>query len=237
MENETILAEERDVILKSKQSDGTLVLTNRQILFIPATQAEGFSVVSSSTYVGAGASSIKSTTLYYTDIKNLGDVSQYETSPDFFTIPIVSVTDIKGRKGLLHPTLEIRWNSEDMTVRNALFIQRITGKSKRVNLTDWAVAIEKIKSGVKFYPKLPDYSSIDQDQLAQTIVGALSDLQEKGLYEIQQEIERDYQIGQEIDSDDLQSKCHSLVERRILSVDETGEFYWIRSPIEDIVGH
>lgn len=227
---EVILAEERNVILKSKKSDGTLVLTNKRFLFVPATESDmpGFGQLSIGYY---------RISQYFSDVKDLKDLP-IEGQGDFLSIRLRSITNVVARKGFLRPTLKVEWRADDLSTRDAEFLQKFVGKSKRINLTDWATAIGKITGGASFFaPKLPDYSSIGQDDvIAQTIIKVLSDLQEKGLYEIEHEIERDhYEIGQEIDSDELRSKCDSLVKGGILSVDETGEFYWIRSPIEDIV--
>lgn len=146
---EIILAEERNVILRSKHSDGTLVLTNKRILFVPATVSD---MPTSDQMMKNWGGRSQLISQYFTDVKDLKDLPMWEGQGDFLSIQMSSITNIAAHKGLLRPTLKVAWREDHLSAREVEFLQKFIGKSKRVNLTDWAVAIERIRNEVHFLP-------------------------------------------------------------------------------------
>jgi hypothetical protein len=199
--------------------EGTLVLTNKRLIFACTNEKEED--------IKEGFGPITSTArLLFSDIDDLGDVS--DDPPNIF-VPLSSITATKGHTGeLTKPKLEVRWT--DGTKENsAEFTEEITGKRKK-NLNDWAAIIQRQNEGGLSLIAVPKAPSTDT--LEGKIVQVLSDMQEKGVMEIEEEVETRFRIDS--DPDEVQSACETLVKDGALDrfPDSSGDvFYRRRSPL------
>ncbi|MHB2035142.1 MAG: hypothetical protein ACYCPW_00150 [Nitrososphaerales archaeon] len=209
---EMILAQEQSVLSKSgfgKEIQGTLVLTDRRLLFVSATAEDTPAI---------GLNAVR----YYSDVEDLDSVGQ---NPSNISIPLGSVLITKGHAGLMtSPNLKIKYK-EGSSEKNAEFIQKITGGRKK-NLNDWSKIIEDLQNG-KIKIKIPSWLP-DKDSLESRIIDTLSDLQEKGIFEIEKEIETKYKI--DLDPDQVETACNNLVSKGILEK-KAEDFYRLPSPL------
>jgi hypothetical protein len=207
-----ILAQEQGVLHKSglgKEVQGTLVLTHNRLLFVAANEEN-------SSLTGLG------TVRYYADVQDLDSVSQ---SPSNVSIPLDAVLNAKGGKGIMtNPNLKIRY-STGSAEKTEEFVQTIIGGRKK-NLNDWVKVIENLKSG-KIRISVPSWLP-DKDSLEGRIVGSLLDLQEKGVFEIEKEIETKFNI--DLDPDKVEEACNNLVSKGVLEK-TSDEFYRLPSPL------
>ena len=208
---ESILAQEQSVLHKIRlgsETQGTLVLTNSRLIFVAATDEQKFL---------DGLDSLR-----YADVEHLDSISK---NPANLSISLDSITSTKGSGGLMtNPNLKV-WQKIGPEERESEFIQTITGGRKK-NLNDWAPVIEKLKQGkisIKIPSWLPDKSSLEG-----RIVESLSDLQEKGIFEIESEIEKRYETN--LDPDQVEEACNNLVSKGILEK-ESEDFYRFPSPL------
>jgi len=209
---ELILAQEQSVLSKSglgKEIQGTLVLTNSRLLFVAATAEDAPAL---------GLSAVR----FYSDVEDLNSVGQ---NPSNISIPLASILTPKGHAGMMtNPNLKIKYN-DGSSEKNAEFIQTITGGRKK-NLNDWAKIIEDLRNG-KIKIKIPSWLP-DKNSLESRIVDTLADLQEKGIFEIEAEIETKYKI--DLDPDKVEEACNNLVSKGILEK-EAEDFYRLPSPL------
>lgn len=190
--SELILAQEQGVINRlgvGKQVTGTLVLTNKRVLFVAANAEEDFGITSKA--------------LRYADIEDLKSI---KPDPSNLAIALESVEEVKSSSGLVRtPSLKIKYDTENKKV-TAEFEQTIIGGRKK-NLNDWAPVIEDLKSGKR---KISVPSGIPgRDSLEGKIYHVLGDLQEKGPFEIERQVEKEFKI--DLDPDEVQSACDKLV--------------------------
>ncbi|MDG6921959.1 MAG: hypothetical protein JRN67_01545 [Nitrososphaerota archaeon] len=209
---EMVLAQEQGVLHKSglgKEIQGTLVLTNTMLIFVAANTE-----IPSSPGLG--------TIQYYADVNDLNSIGQ---NPPNMIIPLETILTTKGSKGIMtNPNLKIKLKAVSAE-RTEEFVQTIIGGRKK-NLNDWATVIENLKSG-KIIPKTPSWLP-DKDSLEGRIVSVLRDLQEKGLFEIENEIESKYKI--DLDPDEVEEACNKLTSKGILEK-KNEEFYRLQSPL------
>ncbi len=125
---------------------------------------------------------------------------------------------------MTNPNLKVKYRVESQE-KEVEFIQTIIGGRKK-NLNDWAQVIEGIKNG-KISIKIPSYFP-DKNSLEGRIIESLSDLQEKGIFEIESEIETRYKV--DLDPDDVEKACNSLVSKGVLEKKEE-DFYRLPSPL------
>jgi hypothetical protein len=208
---ESILAQEQSVLSKAgigREVQGTLVLTNNRLMFVAANTEEAFM---------DGLDSLR-----YADVKNLDSVAN---NPANLSIQLQKIVSTKGSKGLMtNPNLKVRYQS-DTGETEAEYIQTITGGRKK-NLNDWAGVIEGLKSG-RIVPKVPSWLP-DKNSLEGRIVESLSDLQEKGVFEIESEIEKKYSL--DLDPDEVEKACDNLVSKNVLEK-KSEDFYRLPSPL------
>lgn len=209
---EIILAQEQSVLNKTglgKEVQGTLVLTNNRMIFVAAN-------TEISAALGLG------TVRYYADVEDLNSISQ---KPPNMVIPLESITTVKGSKGIMtNPNLKVHFGSGS-TERTEEFVQTIIGGRKK-NLNDWASVIENLKNG-KIKIKTPTWIP-DKNSLEGRILSALADLQDKGIFEIENEIETEYKI--DLDPDKVEEACNNLVSKGVLEK-TSDEFYRLPSPL------
>ena len=189
---ESILAQEQSVLHKIRtgsETQGSLVLTNSRLIFVAAVDEQRFS---------DGLDSLR-----YADIEHLDSIGR---NPANLSIPLDSITSAKGSSGFItNPNLKV-WHNVGSEEKEVEFIQTITGGRKK-NLNDWATVIEKLKQG-KISIKVPSWLP-EKNSLEGRIFETLSDLQEKGIFEIESEIEKKYEI--DVDPDQVEEACYNLV--------------------------
>jgi hypothetical protein len=213
-DQELILAQEQSVLNKSgmgKEIQGTLVLTNSRLLFVATTEEDSSSF---------GLSTIR----YSTDVEDLNLIGQ---SPSNISIPLDAILMTKGSKGIMtNPNLKIKYRVGP-SENNVEFVQTIIGGRKK-NLNDWAGVIANLKDG-KIKIKIPS-SLPSNDTLEGRIINSLADLQEKGIFEIEKEIETKYKV--DLDPDGVEEACNNLVSKGILEK-KSEDFYRLTSPLGD----
>lgn len=211
---ESILAQEQSVLHKIRtgnETQGSLVLTNSRLIFVAAVEEEKFFDMLE------GVETIR-----LADVEKLDSIGM---NPTNLSIPLDSITSVKGSGGFMtNPNLKV-WHDTGSEEKEAEFIQTITGGRKK-NLNDWAPVIEKLKLG-KISIKIPS-SVPDKNSLEGRIVEVLSDLQEKGIFEIESEIEKKYKI--DLDPDQVEETCNNLVSKGILEK-KSEDFYRLPSPL------
>lgn len=197
--------------------EGTLVLTSKRLIFV-CTDDRGEELP-----VGYFAEHL----LLYSEVEDLAGIPN--KTPNVF-IPLQAAT-VRGRKGELgRPSLDVSWKDE-RGVHNLVFTETLTGR-RRMNLDDWASAIERIRSGSQTLaapPTLPP-----ADSLEWKVIRALADMQEKGVLQIEETVEDEYHI--ELDPDVVQAACDRLSAQRLLVryPDPSGDvFYRKASPLDD----
>jgi hypothetical protein len=205
------LAQEQSVLYKSglgKETQGTLVLTESRLLFVAANEQDKF-------LDGLDA-------LRYADVESLDSIAQRASN---ISILLDSIISAKGSKGIMtNPSLKAKYNSGSGE-KEVEFIQTIIGGRKK-NLNDWARVIDGLRNGtikIKTPSWLPDKNSLEG-----RIVESLSDLQEKGVFEIEEEIEKKYGAG--LDPDKVEEACNNLVSKGVIEKKEE-DFYRMPSPL------
>ena len=196
-------------------TEGTLVLTSKRLIFV-CTNEKGEDLP-----IGYYGDHL----LLYSEVEDLGSIPNQ--SPNIF-IPL-SAASARGHKGEIgRPSLEVSWKDESGS-HSAVFTETLTGRRKR-NLNDWAPVISGIKDGSR---KLVDLSSSPStDTLEGKVMHVLSDMQEKGLLEIEEDVEGEYTV--ELDPDEVQGACDRLTSQHVLirSPDSSGDVYYRRvSPL------
>ena len=123
-------------------------------------------------------------------------------------IPISKIVKVAGHHGeAIAPKLEVNWTDDAGAARATEFVQQISGASRRRNLNDWAIVIEKLKAKqLKITPLPPAPSG---DTLEARIMVVLGDMQEKGLMTIEGEVEERYKV--DLDPDDVEAACDRLI--------------------------
>jgi hypothetical protein len=236
-QTEIMLAQEQGVIMREAgekkelegglggELEGTLLLTSHRLIFVCTDERED---------------DLKLTRrptpfvmrLVYTDVEDLASIPT--TGGNVF-IELSTIDSVKGHTGHLErPSLEVKWR-EDAHEKGRVFIERLTGRSRRRNLNDWAAVIERLKAGDQRLiqlPKPPGAESLDGK-----IMIILADMQRKGVFEIEEEVEEQFKV--KLDPDDVQAACTRLADSGLLEKipDPSGDIYYKkRSPLgEDAV--
>jgi len=229
---EIMLAQEQGVIMRQVgkekklegalggELEGTLVLTNRRLIFV-CTDERKDDLKSRGSIAGTMR-------LVYSDVEDLTSIPS--TNGNIF-IPLSSITLVKGHPGRVErPSLEVKW--QEAKEEGRVFVERLSGRSRRRNLNDWATVIERLKTGNQKITQLPQTPSVDT--LDGKIVHVMADMQRKGVFEIEQEVETQFKA--KLDPDDVQSACQRLADGGLLEKfqDKSGDMYYQkRSPLGD----
>ena len=207
-----------------RETEGTLVLTNKRLIYVHGgSKEDDIPVGQTMPFVETKKR------LIYSDVRDLESIPP---DPANLSIPLDSVVFVVGhQREAMAPKLEVRW-SDGGENKVAEFVQQITGSSRRKNLNDWATVIKNLKSGqqkVATMPSLPD-----KDSLEGRIFVVLGDMQEKGLFTIEREVEQEF--GVDLDPDDVEKASERLVSwglvHRSGAADED-PFYQKSSPLGD----
>ena len=197
--------------------EGTLVLTNKKLIFV-CTNEKGEDLP-----VGYFGEHL----LLYSEVEDLDKIPT--RFPNVF-IPLDGASAIGHKGGLGRPSLEVRWNDNGGS-HDLIFTETLTGRSKR-NLDAWAPIIEKIRKGTQRLNPSPNYPPTDS--LEGRVAHVLADMQEKGVFEIEEDVENEYNV--DLDPDDVQAACDRLSSQHLLirSPDPSGDVYYRRvSPLGD----
>ena len=200
--------------------EGTLVLTNQRLIFVCTNEQQNNVKLPGP----RGVTGVMR--LVYSDIEDLTSIPR--TGGNVF-IPVSSITSVKGHSGRLErPSLEVKWQEASEVGR--VFVERLTGSSRRRNLNDWATVIEKLKVGKQQIVQLRPAPS--EDTVDGKIMRVLADLQRKGAFEIEEEAEAQFET--KLDPDDVQAACERLSANGLLErfPDKSGDVYYQkRSPL------
>lgn len=222
---ETILAQEQGAIMRMAgkrkefeaefgigEKEGTLVLTNKQLIFVCTHEIREDVVLNP--FMGLK--------FLYSEVEDLKEVSK--DPPNLF-ISLGDIITVKGRRGGLgRPSLEVEWNDHG-SKRNYVFTEVLTGRRKR-NLNDWAQIVENLKSGRQKLVALPPVPPVDT--LEGKIMRVLADLQEKGVFTIEGSIEETFKV--ELGPDEVQATCDRLSSQGLLvrRPDSSGDIFYRR---------
>lgn len=199
------------------ETEGTLILTNRRLIFV-CTGEKAEVILSPEAFDPTARAR-----LFISDVE---DFAQIPAGPPNLFIPISSISSVKGRGGeVSRPGLEVKWSGSEGE-RSLIFTELLTGGRKR-NLNDWAPIIENLKAGRQNLVSLPQAPSVDT--LEGKIVWVLSDMQEKGVFNIEEDVEDEFKV--ELDSDDVQAACERLVALGLLKrhPDPSGDVFYRKS--------
>ena len=196
--------------------EGTLVLTNKRLIFACTNEKE-------EDLPGAPLAPLSKFRLVYSEVEDLASIPA--SSPNIF-VPITSVSLVAGhRGGVERPSLRLSWkdNDGDHTV---VFTEGLIGRRKR-NLNDWAPIITNLKAGTQKLAPLPSPPSTDS--LEGQIVRVLSDMQEKGIFEIEEAVETEFKV--DLDPDQVQAACDKLASQLLLVrfPDSSGDVFYRRA--------
>lgn len=228
-EQEVMLAQEQGVIMRlagrekkvegglGGELEGTLIMTNRQLIFVSTNERED----------NLRAMTVPNVMrLVYSDVEDLATIPR--TGANLF-IPLSSIGSVKGYTApLQRPSLEVKWR--DGIEKGRVFVERLSGRSRRRNLNDWANVIERLKSSDQKLiqlPKLPGTDTIEGKVMA-----VLADMQKKGAFEIEEQAEDQFKI--KLDPDEVQVACEKLAESGLVDKlpDPSGDIYYRkRSPL------
>lgn len=227
--DEIILAQEQSVTFSGDFAEGetrgkiqgTLILTNRRLLFVGANQQENLLITPFPRNTGA---------LRFANVDDLKSISSDKLG---VSVPLDELELEKGREHiLLKPSLKIRWRDRQSgATMSAEFVEDIAGGSRKKDLKDWARVIDSLKSG-KLKINKPVSPIPARDTLEGRVLYVMGDMQDKGVMQIEEEVEKKY--GVDLDPDEVQAACSSLVSGGLLDIVEQidGEsFYRRRSPL------
>jgi hypothetical protein len=201
------------------ETEGTLILTDRRLIYVHARDEKEVDLQ-------IGAFSQKR--LFFTDVESLDSLSLDSES---LSIPLSSLLGAAGHRGpAIAPKLEVRWQDKGGAYVVTEFVEQMTGRSRRKNLSDWAPVIERLRTGRQKVIKLAPPPGADS--LDGRILGVLGDMQEKGLVMIESEVEDKFGIS--IDPDAVEAACARLVASgliRNISRPDEDPFYRKVSPL------
>lgn len=225
--SEIILAQEQGVTMRDAgrkkeieaefgfdETEGTLVLTNRRLVFVCTNEKEedmpGENLLDPTSRIS----------LVYSDVEDMNEIPQ--EPPNVF-VPIASISLVEGHKeGIGRPSLEIAW-SDAGGKHGVVFTQELK-KHGGKNLNDWARTIENIREGKQKLVAIPPTPS--SDTLEGKIVHVLSDMQEKGVFAIEEAMESEFKV--ELDPDQVQAACDKLASQGLLRryPDASGDVFY-----------
>lgn len=233
-----MIAQEQGVLCKKgliKSVQGTLVLTNLRLIFAcGAENIESFDnqvdskeptskKLSEETKNLALDLQSEGGILVYSDIDSLTSIPE---NPSNLFVQLSSIKSVSGHKGIAGmPKLKVSW-LERAETKETEFEQTITGGKK--NLADWAEVIQSLKAGMLELRSIPEPPS--KDSLEGKVALVMGDMQEKGLFEIQEEVESRFKV--DLDPDELERACENLVSKGYLikEPDSTGDDFYRKAP-------
>jgi hypothetical protein len=227
---EVILAQEQGATLRGAgakkeleaefgidEVEGTLVLTNKRLIFVGTDEKE------EDLPGEMGINPMGKIHLVFSEVEDIEQIP--ERAPNVFIL-IASISSVKGRGGgFERPSLEVEWNDGRQEHAVVLTVGMMGGKGK--NLKDWAPIIENLKAGRQKLIAVPVPPSVDT--LQGKIVRVLSDMQEKGVLEIEEAVETEFKV--DLDPDEVQAACDALASQGLLKryPDSSGDVFYRRT--------
>jgi len=217
------LAQEQGVVMRESgrakelegrlggELEGTLLLTNRRLIFVCTHEKKD----------ELKTAPFAKMPLVYSDVESLASIP---ASGDNLFIEISSISTVKGHTGhVTKPSLEVKWQ-EGAKEKGRVFIELLSGRSRRRNLNDWARVIERLKTGAQKLVQLPKPPATDT--LDGKVFRALADMQRKGIFEVKEEVEK--QFDSKLDPDEVQAACDRLSNSGLLKKipDPSGDNYY-----------
>ena len=203
------------------QIEGTLVLTSRRLIFA-ATDEQEIEVPEPT-----ALNPFSKADVFFSDVEEIDSIP---LDPRNTFIPILSVVSVTGRNPeLSRPHLQVTWASGPKR-ESRLFIETLTGRSRKKNLSDWAEVIERLKAGTQKLVATPRTPSMDT--LEGKVMRVMADMQSWGPFTIQGIIED--RLGAKVEEDEVEVACQKLVTMGALKseADASGEaFYRKVSPL------
>jgi hypothetical protein len=233
--SEFILAQEQGTIMRRAgakkelesefgaggETEGTLVLTNRRLMFVTTDEREEDLPEPSL------LNPFEKERVFFSEVE---DIDSIPHDPRNLFIQLESITSAAGRNPELErPHLQIAWTSGEGS-KTSLFIETLTGRSRKKNLNDWAAVIERLKAGTQKLVRLP--KAPGAETLEGRVLLVMGDMQERGPFAIKAAIEDALKV--EVEEDDVESACDRLVTAGLLlsGSDSSGEtFYHKASPL------
>jgi hypothetical protein len=224
-----MLAQEQGVVIREAgrakelegrlggELEGSLLLTNRRLIFVCTHEKED----------DLKTRPFGKMPLVYSDVEDLASIP---VRGDNLFVEISSISSVKGHTGhVTKPSLEVKWQ-EGAKEKGRVFIELLSGRSRRRNLNDWARVIERLKTGDQKIIQLPKPPATDT--LDGKIYRVLADMQRKGVFEVEEEVEK--QFSSKFDPDEVQAACDRLSDSGLLKKmpDPSGDtYYQKRSPL------
>jgi hypothetical protein len=223
--SEIILAQEQGASMRSGgakkeveaefgvgSKEGTLILTNRRLIFV-CTNDRGEDLP-----VGYFGDHL----LVYSEVEDLDSIPP--RSPNVF-IPLQGASVRGHKEGIGRPNLEVTWKDGDRN-HTLVFTETMIGRRAK-NLNDWAQVIAEIKEGTQKFANLPAVPATDT--LEGKIMHVLADMQEKGILDIEEDVEGEY--GLDLDPDEVQNACDRLASQGLLIrlPDSSGDTFYRRA--------
>jgi hypothetical protein len=195
------------------ETEGTLILTDSRLVYVHGGEVEED--------VEIGTLSKKQ--LFFADVDVLDSM---DLDKDSVEIPIARITKVAGHGGEpIAPKLEVRWTDSKGSAQATEFVQQVTGGSRKKNLNDWSMVIEKLKTGSLKVRSLPPAPG--EDSLEGKILTILGDMQEKGPLEIEEQVEERYEL--DLDPDEVEAACDKLTSTGLVTkVSPKGEDPYFR---------
>jgi len=213
------------------ETEGSLILTNRRLIYAHKANEEEVDLP-----LGIVPLGFLYKPLFIDDIKGLEEV---HSDSEGLEIPLSQILRVEGHGGkdAIAPKLEVEYTTQSGETQSTEFVEQITGKSRRKNLNDWGEIIRKLKTEKVKLIELPDAPS--EQTLEGRIYRTLGDMQEKGAFDIEEEVEKRYDL--DLDPDDVVSTCDKLVGMGLIrraDFDEGDPFYRRISPLgeDDVDG-
>lgn len=176
------------------ETEGTLVLTDRRLVYVHGKEKE------ESLRIGA----LSAKRLFFSDVESLASLPLDSASVE---IPIKQIVKVAGHGGEgIDPKLEVAWKDASGEERSAEFVQQVTGRSRKKNLNDWAMVIERARTGTLSLASLP--RAPGAETLQGRVLSVLGDMREKGALAIEDEVEVRYKV--DLDPDDVEEACDAL---------------------------
>lgn len=192
--------------------EGTLVLTDRRLIFVCTDEK----------MANLPVGYLNRATLIFSEVEEVGQIP--EEPPNVF-VTISSIEFVRPHGGRLErPGFELEWE-DGGTRRSFLAVQGEERKGK--GLKDWVPVIENLRAGRQKLVTIPQPPPIDT--LEGRVVRVLSDMQEKGLFEIEGEVEDQFKV--ELDPDEVQAACDAMASKGIIKryPDSSGDVFYRRA--------
>ncbi len=200
------------------ETEGTLILTDRRLVYVHGNEKE----------VDLKVGVFSGKHLFFADVESLNSMPLDSAS---FEIPLSKITQVSGHRGeAIAPKLEVKWTDQGGVAKTTEFVQQMTGSSRKRNLNDWAKVIENLKA--KKQRIIPLHPAPGGDSLEGRILGALGDMQEKGLMTLEAEVEE--RFGVDLDPDEVEEACSKLIAAgliRNLAAPKEDPYYMKVSPL------